>query len=100
MPENFTRRELAETVSLRFSVPQKQATLMVAYVLQAIGLALIEGRTAEFRGFGTLKVVQRKAKIGHNPANIAAGKYLIPPRRAVKFVASQSLFSALNPDQA
>ena len=56
--------------------------------------ALREGKNIEIRGFGTYKVVKRKARIGRNPKT--KEKAIITPRRVVKFKPSLSVKTKLN----
>jgi len=56
--------------------------------------ALYKGENIEIRGFGTYKIVKRKARIGRNPKN---GKLVeIPEKKAIKWKISKSFFNRLN----
>lgn len=94
---NFTRNELAVELSKRLSMPVDRAKGVVDVTLDTLASALLEGRKVEFRGFGILDVVKRRAKIGRNPKNPAAGQYQIPERRMVRFRVGKQLFDRLNP---
>lgn len=94
---NYTRNELALELSKRLAVPVDRAKGIVDQTLTAISDALLDGHKIEFRGFGVLDVVKRKAKVGRNPKKPAAGEYLIPPRNMVRFRAGKQLFDRLNP---
>ena len=56
--------------------------------------ALRRGENIEIRGFGTYKVVRRKARQGHNPKNLEIIQ--IPTKKAIKWKMSKILFDRLN----
>ena len=56
--------------------------------------ALCEGKNIEIRGFGTCKIVKRKARIGRNPKNSELVQ--IPEKKTIKWKISKTFFSRLN----
>ena len=56
--------------------------------------ALCRGENIEIRGFGTYKVVQRKARTGRNPKNSEI--IHVPAKKAIKWKMSKMLFGRLN----
>ena len=52
------------------------------------------GENIEIRGFGTYKIVKRKARIGRNPKNSKLVQ--IPTKKAIKWKMSKILFNRLN----
>jgi len=56
--------------------------------------ALRDGKNIEIRGFGTFKVVKRKARVGRNPKNSKLVQ--IPEKKAIKWKASKTFFNKLN----
>jgi len=56
--------------------------------------ALREGKNIEIRGFGTYKVIKRKARIGRNPKNSELVQ--IPEKKAIKWKISKTFFNRLN----
>jgi len=70
----------------------------VKKVLEIIFLEIIEalcrGENVEIRGFGTYKMVKRKARIGRNPKNSETVQ--IPEKNAIKWKMSKILFDRLN----
>ena len=56
--------------------------------------ALCNGKNIEIRGFGTYKIVTKKARIGRNPKNSKSVQ--IPAKKAVKWKMSKILFNRLN----
>ena len=61
--------------------------------LEVVG-ALREGKNIEIRGFGTYKIVKRKARIGRNPKNSELVQ--IPEKKAIKWKISKTFFNRLN----
>ena len=56
--------------------------------------ALCEGKNIEIRGFGTYKIVKRKARIGRNPKNSELVQ--IHKRKTIKWKISKTFFNRLN----
>ena len=56
--------------------------------------ALCEGKNIEIRGFGTYKIVKRKARIGRNPKNSELVR--IPEKKAIRWKISKTFFNRLN----
>ena len=56
--------------------------------------ALSRGQNVEIRGFGTYKIVKRKARIGRNPKNSELVQ--IPQKKAIKWKMSKTFFNRLN----
>ena len=56
--------------------------------------ALCEGKNIEIRGFGTYKIVKRKARIGRNPKNSELVQ--IPEKKTIKWKISKTFFNRLN----
>ena len=59
-----------------------------------IAEALSRGQNVEIRGFGTYKIVKRKARIGRNPKNSETVE--IPEKNAIKWKMSKIFFNRLN----
>ena len=56
--------------------------------------ALRRGENIEIRGFGTYKIIRRKARQGRNPKN--SELIQIPAKKAVKWKMSKILYNRLN----
>ena len=76
---NMIRRDLEKTLEIIFSE-----------VVSALRL----GKNIEIRGFGTYKIVKRKARIGRNPKNSELVQ--IPEKNAVKWKIGKKFFNRLN----
>ena len=81
--------EVANVVSTK-----KEAQAAVDCVLESISQALKKDDVVTLVGFGTFKVVKRKARIGRNPQTGAEIK--ISASKAPKFVAGKGLKDAVN----
>ncbi len=81
--------EVAKVVSTK-----KEAQAAVDSVFSSITKALKKGDSVTLVGFGTFKVVKRKARKGRNPQTGAEIK--IKASKAPKFSAGQALKKAVN----
>ena len=72
----------------------KDVEKILEIVLFEIREALCRGENVEIRGFGTYKIVKRKARIGRNPKNSESVQ--IPEKNAVKWKMSKTFFNRLN----
>jgi DNA-binding protein HU-beta len=94
----MTRAEFAQAVQVAMDLGEKGLTQSkISAVLAAAGKVsrelLDNGQDAEVIGLGTLKVVQRAARIARNPRTGAQVK--VPAKRAVKFRPAKALKDAL-----
>lgn len=96
MEPTFTKKELIRSLADAHDVTITVAQTAVDFVLDSIHSALVAGRRVEFRKFGVLKIITRRARTGRNPRNPAAGSFTIPAKRVVKFCAASKLQEALN----
>ena len=81
--------EVANVVSSK-----KEAQAAVDCVLESISQALKKGDVVTLVGFGTFKVVKRKARTGRNPQTGA--EIQISASNAPKFVPGKALKDAVN----
>ena len=56
--------------------------------------ALCRDENIEIRGFGTYKIITRKARIGRNPKNSQSVQ--IPEKKMIKWKMSKTFFNRLN----
>ena len=56
--------------------------------------AFCRGENIEIRGFGTYKIIKRKARIGRNPKNSQLVQ--IPEKKMIKWKMSKTFFNRLN----
>ena len=81
--------EVAKVVSTK-----KEAQAAVDCVLSSISSALKKGDTVSLVGFGSFKVVERKARKGRNPQT--GEEIEIKASKAPKFTPGQALKEAVN----
>ena len=81
--------EVAKVVSTK-----KEAQSAVDCVIESITKSLKKGEDVTLVGFGTFKVVKRKARKGRNPQTGAENK--ISASKAPKFTAGKGLKDAVN----
>ena len=91
----MNKAELVTTVqkALGKETSKASAEKSVAAVIDSIAAALKKGQNVQLIGFGTFKVVSRKARIGVNPKT--KQKIKIKASKAVKFGAGKELKSKL-----
>ncbi len=77
-------KEVAKVVKTK-----KEAQAALDCVISSISKALKKGESVTLTGFGTFKVVKRKARKGHNPRTGEAIK--IKASKAPKFVPGKTL---------
>ena len=78
--DNITKNDLCERVSRKLETTAVEVKPVVETLFEEILGVLVENRRIEIRGFGTLKVKKRKAKIGRNPRT---GETVIIPEHKV-----------------
>jgi nucleoid DNA-binding protein len=88
----MTKSDLVKAMAKDFGSQQK-AKLVLDSMLEIITDGLANHETVRLTGFGTLKVVERKARRGRNPRT--GETVAIPSRRAVKFTPGERLKTAL-----
>ncbi len=91
----MNKAELVESVqkSLGKETSKAQAERAVEAVIDGIKAGLKKGKAVQLVGFGTFKVVQRKARAGVNPKT--GEKIKIKASKNVKFGAGKDLKSKL-----
>ena len=73
---------------------RKDIKKILEIIFLEISEALCRGENIEIRGFGTYKIIKRKARIGRNPKNSELVK--IPEKNAIKWKMSKTFFKRLN----
>ena len=91
----MVRSELLQKMcNLHPNIFRRDLEKILEIIFHEITETLCEGKNIEIRGFGTYKVVNRKARIGRNPKNSEAVQ--IPEKRAIKWKISKDFFNRLN----
>ena len=73
---------------------RKDIEKILEIIFLEITEALCRGENVEIRGFGTYKIVERKARVGRNPKNSESVQ--IPKKNAIKWKMSKIFFDRLN----
>ena len=73
---------------------KKDIEKILDIVFSEITDALCRGENIEIRGFGTYKIIKRKARQGRNPQNSETVQ--IPAKKAIKWKMSKILYNKLN----
>ena len=76
------------------NILRKDLEKIIEIIFSEFTKALSEGKNIEIRGFGTYKIVKRKARIGRNPKNSKLVQ--IPEKNAIKWKMSKTFFKKLN----
>jgi len=89
----MNKAELVEAVQKTLSSSKAEAERSVAAVVDSIKAGLKKGKPVQLIGFGTFKVVNRKARMGINPKTGQPLK--IKASKTVKFSVGKDLKSKL-----
>ena len=91
----MVRSELVTKLAHQYpNVLRSDIEKIIGIIFFEITAALSKGENIEIRGFGTYKIVNRKARKGRNPQN--SKTIQIPAKKAVKWKMSKILFNRLN----
>ena len=91
----MVRSELLQKICNQHpSLLRKDVEKILEIIFCEIVEALQRGENVEIRGFGTYKVVRRKARVGRNPKNSETVQ--IPEKNAIKWKMSKIFFNRLN----
>ena len=91
----MVRSELLQKMcNLHPNIIRRDMEKIFEIIFLEIAGALCEGKNIEIRGFGTYKIVKRKARIGRNPKNSELVQ--IPKKKAIKWKISKTFFNRLN----
>ena len=91
----MVRSELLQKLcDLHPNLLRKDAEKILEIIFLEITNALCNGENVEIRGFGTYKIIKRKARIGRNPKNSESVQ--IPEKNAINWKISKVFFNRLN----
>ena len=91
----MVRSELLQTLCNHHpNLLRKDIEKILYIIFSEISEALCRGENIEIRGFGTYKVIKRKARVGRNPKNSELVQ--IPEKKAIKWKMSKTFFKRLN----
>ena len=91
----MVRSELLQKMcNLHPNIIRRDMEKILEIIFLEIAGALRRGKNIEIRGFGTYKIVKKKARIGRNPKNSELVQ--IPEKKAIKWKISKTFFNRLN----
>ena len=90
----LTKDEIVKAVVEETGFPKNQSAELVETLLEIIKKTLVSGEKVMVSGFGTFKVLEKKARKGRNPAT--GEGMILEPRRAVTFHCSGKLRKKIN----
>ena len=91
----MVRSQLLQALCDKFpNLIRKDIEIVLKIIFEEITRALCRGQNIEIRGFGSYKIVNRKARMGINPSNQQT--VTIPEKKAIKWKMSKTLFNRLN----
>jgi nucleoid DNA-binding protein len=86
----MTKRDLVEKIAQETGFIQKDVTIVIQKLLDALADEIAAGHTVELRNFGVFDVVTRKSRAGRNPRH-PEKTVIIPSRAGVKFSTGKAL---------
>ena len=85
---------LQKMCNLYPNIIRKDMEKIMDIIFYEIMEALSKGQNIEIRGFGSYKIIKRKARIGRNPKNSESVQ--IPEKNVIKWKMSKIFFNRLN----
>ena len=90
----LTKDEIVKAVVEETGFPKNQSAELVETLPEIIKKTLVSGEKVMVSGFGTFKVLEKKARKGRNPAT--GEGMILEPRRVVTFKWSGKLRKKIN----
>ncbi len=85
----MNKSKLIERMAKLSNLPKATCKECLEAFVVAVSESLKESESVVLTGFGTFKLLERKARIGVNPTN--GQKMTIGPKKVAKFTASKAL---------
>ena len=85
----MNKAQLVEQIAKMTKEQKSTVKDVVESFIDVIGQSLKQNKTVVLTGFGTFKVMKRRARVGVNPST--RQKMQIPARRVPKFTAGKAL---------
>jgi len=87
--KNFTKKELIHNVAEATGLKKKDVAAVIDATFAEVGSAVVAGDLVRMSGLGTLGMVHKEARKGHNPRT--GETMTIPAHNTVKFKASKDV---------
>ena len=85
---------LQKMCNLYPNILRRDIEKIIEIIFSEISEALRRGENIEIRGFGTYKIIKKKARTGRNPKNLELVQ--IPEKNAIRWKMSKIFFNRLN----
>lgn len=92
--KSHTKEDTSQAVAKLLGISPSVTDAVLQALLNNIMQVAVDGKSVQYRNFGTFKVSTTKSRKGRNPATGAAME--IPSKQAVKFVPSKRFLESLN----
>ena len=96
MTNNITRDDIAEFINQEFGLTKIDCNHFVNDLIEEIISGLISHKLVKIHNFGTLKIKNKKERIGRNPKT--KEEVMIMARKVISFIPSQNLLQKINKD--
>ena len=91
----MVKADLARVVYERHGgITYKEAQEIVELIVQRIKSRLLEGENVKLSGFGSLNVIERKARVGRNPQT--GDRIMLDASRYVSFRPSRTILTKID----
>ena len=90
----MTKADLVDAVSRVTELNRKDSEIVVESLFESIVKALKRGDKLEVRGFGSFRIIERRARQGRNPKT--GEKVNVPEKRVPYFKPSKELKDLIN----
>lgn len=90
----MTKADIVKIISQKTGSLREETADIVDAFIETVKESVIEGKHIEIRGFGTLKVKDRKKTVARNPRT--GEQVIVPARKVPTFKFSQDFKNAVN----
>lgn len=91
---NLTRIEIANIINKEIGISRSESSFFVDSIVNEMINTLIEKKILKISSFGTLKLRNKKERIGRNPKT--GQEHTISARNTISFIASKVLKNKVN----
>ena len=91
---NLTRIEIANIINKEIGISRSESSFFVDSIVNEMINTLIEKKILKISSFGTLKLRNKKERIGRNPKT--GREHTISARNTISFIASKVLKNKVN----
>jgi len=92
--KNINKKNISKNISIKVGIPHSLSSKIIDSIFYYIIDILQNTGTFRYKNFGTLKVNQKKERVGRNPKTLKSHK--ITSRKTITFKASNMLKNNIN----